>query len=125
VTDQLIDHTPVKVHLSSSDLPLAPTQKRCRRGVSFRTVTLTTSDPVQQILPQNLNRVEAWAQAFTNAVTVYSSRADAQAAGGAGITLPVANTAPYPLNTTDAVWATASVLPTTISVTAIIEDDYP
>jgi hypothetical protein len=116
---------PVLVHIAGSDLPLtdhrpAPTRKR--RGVSLRSFTLTANDPVQQILPLNTNRCEAWAQALTNPITVYGSRADAQAGTG-GITIPATNTVPYPLNTTDPIWATAAILPTTVSVTAIIEGD--
>jgi hypothetical protein len=81
---------------------------------------------VQQILPLNLNRVEAWVQCFTNAVYMYTSFGEAQTGGTTGgVKIPVANTSPYPLNTTDAVWITTGTFPTTVCVTAIIEDDYP
>jgi hypothetical protein len=124
MTDQLIDHEPVKVHLAASDVPLTPVRRRCRRGVSFRTFTLTTSDPVQQILPLNLNRVEAWVQSFTNASYLYSSLGEAQTgAGTGGVKVPVASgSAAYPVNTTDAVWVTATAFPTTVCITAIIEE---
>lgn len=115
---------PLKVHLAGSDIPIVHQQPgKVRHGASLRTFTFTASDPVQQILPLHKNRCEANLQAFTNDVTVYTSRADAQAGGGGGVTIPATNTVPYPLNTTDEVWATAAVLPTRLSVSAIIEGD--
>lgn len=119
----------VRVHLTGSDLPLtAPAPKRARRGASLRTFVLTSADQVQQILPQNTNRSEAWVQcvdASPHAFTLHESFANAQAGGNAGVTVPAANTSPYPLSTTDAVWATAADadLPVTISVASIIEGD--
>jgi hypothetical protein len=122
-TPQINIDEPVKVHVVAA----LPKPKRCRRGVSLRTFTLTAADPVQQVLPINLNRCAAYLQC-TNAVavafTLHTSLADAQAANG-GVTVPAANTSPYPLHTTDAIWATAAdVDPSvTISVQAIIEED--
>ena len=120
---------PVKVHISGSDLPLArPEPKKYRRGVSLRTFVLTTADPIQQILPQNANRCEAWVQnvdTTAKTFTLYTSLGDAKAAGNGGVTVPKTNTAAYPMCTTDAVWATAATvdLPVTVSVSAIIEGD--
>ena len=114
---------PARVHIAGSDIPLAhhaPARKR--RGLSTRSFTLNSTDPVQQILPLALNRCEALVQPLTNPVTLYSSKADAQAGGNAGITIPAAGSVPFPVNTTDPVWATAAVLPTTVSVWAIIEE---
>jgi len=120
---------PMKVHLSGSDLPLiTPERKRCRRGTSLRTFVLTANDPVQQILPQNTNRIEAYIQCVDDpavAFSIHDSLADAQAGGNAGVTVPAANTGPYPLHTNDAVWATAAGpdLPVTVSISAVIEAD--
>lgn len=114
----------VKVHIAGSDVPLThPAPAKPRRGVALRTFVLTSSDPVQQILPLNANRCEAYIQTTANDITLYSSKADAMAGGNAGITVPKANTMPYPLRTTDPVWATAAVLPTAVYVSAIIEGD--
>lgn len=120
---------PVKVHVAGSDVPMGHQEpKKRRHGVSLRTFTLTSADAVQQILPLNINRCEAWIQNVDTATknfTVYSSKADALSGGGSGITVPKTNTAPYPLHTTDSVWATAAQadLPVSISVVAIIEGD--
>lgn len=116
----------VPVHIASSDVHLAaaapPPAARKRRGLSVRSFTLTTSDPVQEILPQNLNRCEAWISPATNPITIGSSKADALGGGGGVATVPAAGNVPWPVNTTDGVWATAAVLPTTVSVLAIIEE---
>lgn len=117
----------VPVHIRSSDVPFAapaerPAPRRKRKGLSTRSFTLNANDPVQQILPLNLNRCEAWVQPLTNSVTLYSSKADAQSGGNAGITIPAAGSLAFPVNTTDPVWATAGTLPTTVSVWAIIEE---
>lgn len=117
----------VKVHISGSDVPFSrPEPRRRRRGVALRTFTLTSNDPVQQILPLNSNRCEAWVQNVDTAAkdfTLHESLANAQA--GIGVTVPKGNTGPYPLATTDAVWATAADadLPVTISVSAVMEAD--
>lgn len=119
----------VKVHIAGSDLPLTrPEPRRRRRGASLRTFVLTAADPIQQVLPQNTNRCEALIQcvnATAKAITLHQSASDAQAGGNAGITIPAGNTGPYPLATTDAVWATAATadLPVTISVSSVIEGD--
>lgn len=119
----------VKVHIAGSDVPLtSPQPKRPRRGASLRTFVLTAADPVQQILPQNANRCDAWVQCVDTAAkafTLHQSSADAQSGGNAGVTVPPGNTSPYPIGTTDAVWATAATadLPVTISVSAIIEGE--
>jgi hypothetical protein len=115
---------PVPVHVISAPVPKP---RRCRRGVSLRTTTLTADDPVQQVLPLNLNRVAAYLQctaAPAAPFSLYGSLADAQGGRG-GVTVPAASISPYPLHTTDAVWATAAAaaLPLTISVQAIIEED--
>lgn len=115
---------PVRVHLTGSDIPMSAhrEQRRPRRGVTFRTYVLTTGEnAIAEILPLNSNRCEAWVQGLDNDFTVYGSRADAQSGAG-GITIPAFNRAPYPLNTTDRVWAKASTNPTTICVTSIIEE---
>lgn len=123
---QDLDRVTVPVHIASSDVPLHPAPAaapaRRRRGLAARSYTLTATDPVQQILPLNSGRVEAWVQPLTNPITIGNSKADAAAGGNAVATLPAAGNVPFPMNTTDPVWATAAVLPTTVSVWAIIED---
>lgn len=115
---------PVRVHLIRSDIPMGhvPEPAPRRRGVSIRTITLTQGSPVQQILPQAHHRCEAYVQAATNPITIGSSLADVTAGGNAVGTIPATNTAPFPLCTTDAVWATASSFPTSITVVQILEE---
>lgn len=120
---------PARVHIAGSDVPLAnhpPARKS--RHISLRTIVLTANDPIQQILPQNANRIEAYVQNVDTAAknfTIYASRADAGVGGNAGVTVPKSNTTPYPICATDGVWATAAAvdLPVAISVEAIIEGD--
>lgn len=118
----------VRVHLTGSDLALTqPEPRRPRRGSALRTFVLTDNDPIQQILPQNTNRCEAWVQCVDEtaaAFTLHESLGDAQSGGNAGVTVPARNTGPYPVATTDSIWATADDddLPVTISVSAIIEE---
>lgn len=114
---------PVRVHLSGSDIPLIdhPDPNPRRRGLSVRSFILTTNDPVQQILPLNVRRCQAWVQPATNPITIATSKANALAGGTAVGTIPATNTGPFPLHTTDEVWATAASLPTTVTVIAIIE----
>jgi hypothetical protein len=125
MTESYSPHTlePVRVHIASSDVPMRSHEPagRIRRGLAGRSFTLTTTDPVQQILPLNINRCEGWVLPLTNDVTLYTSKADAQGGGNGGITVPAGGKVPFPVNTTDPVWATAAVLPTTVSAWAIIE----
>lgn len=101
---------------------LAGQNKPGRRALTARSFTLTAADPVQQILPEAFARTEAWVITQTNDITIASSKANCLAGGNAAATIPHSDTAPFPLNTTDAVWATAGTLPTTVSVVAILKD---
>lgn len=84
----------VKVHLAGSDIPIGmPPPVRPHRGVVFKTVTLTANDPVQQILPLSPHRREAWIQAFTANVVLYSEKGQAQVGGNNGLTIPAAQLA--------------------------------
>lgn len=119
------DHAePVRVHLTGTDVPIGghhEPPRRPRYGAALKTFVLNASDPVQCILPLNAARCQGWIQPLTNAITVYTSKADAQSGSG-GITIPATNTGPYPMHTTDPVWATAGTLPTSVCVSAIIEE---
>jgi len=115
------EYEPVKVHITGSDVSLGgrvPSGRK-RRGLSARSFTLTAADPVQEILPQSDNRREAVITSTNNACTIGASKGDAQNGGNSAATIPSGITTPYPVNTTDAVWASAGTLPATISVIAI------
>lgn len=118
------EHFPAaRVHITGSDIPLgsAPPAKRKRRAVSTRSFTLTSNDPVQEILPQSDSRSEASITFTNNQCTIGSSQSDAKNGGNSAANIPANITAPYPVNTTDSVWASAGTLPATISVVAIYE----
>lgn len=113
---------PIPVHLTGSDVPLGQAApRRKRRSFVTRTFTLNATDPAQELLPQSDSRAEAWITYSTNVVLLGASRADVLAAGGQCAQLPVADAVPFPVNTTDALWAGAATLPTTISVFAVYE----
>lgn len=114
--------TPIRVHIVSSDVPAArPQAKRKRKGITTRSFVLTAgADAIQPILPQSDSRCEAWITSMTNACLIGKSKGDCAAGGNACSTIP-ANAVPFPLNTTDELWATSGTLPTTISVIAIYE----
>jgi hypothetical protein len=123
---------PISVHITGSDIPLAgaPRKKRCRRAFKANTFTLTAANPVQRIFPQADTRVEGWitsAIAAANPPVIYiaGSQSDAQSLGGGAAQVNGTDTAPFPVNTTDAVWASAAAasLPVTISAVAIYEED--
>lgn len=117
-TDDGMQPGPLLVHITGSDLP-APDTTPPRLGGTLTTFTLTDKDPVQRILPTNLWRREALLQALDADVQIATTRADAQS--GAGVTIPVANTGPYPLHITDEIWATAATLPARLSVAAVVQ----
>ncbi|MBO2459370.1 hypothetical protein [Actinomadura violacea] len=113
---------PLKVHLTGSDVPLTdPAINPRRRGVSLRSFVLTANDPVQQILPNNINRIHAWIRPEQNPVSIGASQADAQANGNGTYKISASSFEAQYLPTTDEVWATATTLPTVVDVIAIIE----
>lgn len=63
-------------------------------------------------------------KAATKNLIIAGSKADVLSAGNSAVTVPVNTTTPFPIPTTDAVWASAASadLPVTISVTSIIEE---
>lgn len=120
------DYEPVHVHVANlHEMATPPAPRRRRRALSTRSFTLTAADPVQEILPQADGRAEAWVIFTANDITIATSKADAQAGGGAVATLTHLDAVPFPVNTTDAVYATAAAatLPVTVSVVAIYEQE--
>lgn len=113
------------VHIKGSDIPLGSgPPKRKRRALRTNTYTLTAANPVQQILPQADTRTEAWMTSATEAsppvLYLSSSQSGAQAAGGGAAQVIGSDTAPVPVNTTDAAWVYAATgYPVTVSVWAI------
>lgn len=122
MTDEM---QPVSIHVASIakgvQLVAAPSKKR--RAVTTRSYILNSTDPVQEILHQSDKRVEAFLTFATNDLTIAKSKADALNGGNGAAVLPHVDAVPFPLNTTDAMWAAATVLPTTVSVVAIYEQD--
>ncbi|GAA0286835.1 hypothetical protein GCM10009527_097930 [Actinomadura nitritigenes] len=115
---------PLKVHLTGSDIPMtAPDINPRRRGVSMRSFILTATDPVQQILPNNINRIHAWIRPEQKPVWLAGSMADAATGGNAIYKVSASSFQAQYLPTTDEVWATAAStdMPVTVDVIAIIE----
>lgn len=120
---QAVNDLPVSVHIASASaslrlgaaLPARPRQ----RAVTLRTIQLTQASQAWPVLSRDLARAGAWVQALTQDVTLARSRAEAET--GEGYTLPHANTAPTPLDTTDEVWAYAAAVPAQLSVLTITE----
>lgn len=113
---------PILVHLTGSDVPLTdPATNPRRRGVSLRSFVLTSDNPVQQILPNNLNRLHAWIRPEQNSISIAGSMSDAQANGNGAYKISASSFEAQYLPTTDEVWATSTTLPTTVDVIAIIE----
>lgn len=120
-SDDKID--PIRVHLTGSDVPLnnQGDKNPCRRGLTTRSFNLTAADPVQQILPNNLNRITAYVRPEQNAITIAASQADALAGANSAAKISASSFQPQELPTTDEVWATSSTLPTVVDVIAIIQ----
>ena len=126
--------------------------KRKRRSMVTRTFTLAAGDTgvggstkAQQLLPPSTGRVEAWITSITSVATgspapipsifVGKSESDVNQQSGATAILYGTNLAagvqtgsadvPFPLNTTDPVWASAlgAALPVTVSVIAFYEQE--
>lgn len=119
----------IPVHIVSSAIKQGCGCKRKRRAAQFRTFILNANNPTQAILPPSTTRVEAWITApdGATAVTLYigNSEADAQQQSGASCPVPINQSVPFPLHTTDAVWASApnSELPVTFGIAAYYEQE--
>jgi len=81
---------PVRVHLVNADIPMYEHSdvRLRRRGLVTRTVTLTSDNPIQQVLPLNARRCEAWIQPLDADVLVGQDPADVRAGGGGCARLP-------------------------------------
>lgn len=114
----------VRVHLASSDVPLSgPAPRRKARRSVFQTITLTSDDSTQPILPASPGRVSALVQALDADVTIAAKLSDA--AAGSGTVIPHANTVPYPVEHDGPVYAGAPLTGTNtarVTVTAVYED---
>lgn len=123
-------YTPVPVHVANSaDLLPGPVPQR-RKALRTRTLVLTVSDPIQDLLGQGENRCEAWVlQCGDNDIVVSHSGTQAKSPSNAVATLPNPSGAliiktclfPIPVPTNDRVWVTAQAFPTRVTV---IEIDY-
>ena len=106
MTDQIV---PVHVHVASS----AVQEPVHRRRMVFHTVVLTSKEPGRLILAQNEYRVAALVQPIDAAIVLGESIAQVSAAQNmvasvpspSGAYVPSSNTSPYPVDTTDAVYA--------------------
>jgi hypothetical protein len=121
---------PIPVHIMGTDLPPCTVPRRKRRALRTNTYILTAANPVQPVLPQADNRVEAWITSAVGAsppvIFISTSQAGAQAQGGGAAQVNGTDTTPFPVNTTDQVWiSAASGFPVTVSVVAIYEGDEP
>lgn len=102
------DYEPVRVHMVA-DSTKAPGQARGKVVTRFGTETVDNANPVRPLLPDDPGRVCAWVQATGGNVYLCDSESKAiQAAGqvnsGVGTFLPAANTAPWELLGSQAVW---------------------
>lgn len=119
----------IPVHIASSDVKQGCGCKRKRKSASFHTFILTANNPTQQILPPSTRRAEAWITApdGATAVTLFvsSTEAGAQQQSADSCPVPINQSVPFPLNTTDAVWASVATgsLPCTFGVAAYYEQE--
>ena len=122
------DIEPVHVHIASSDVPVTPPRpKRKRKALSTNTYTLTSASPTQMVLPQADTRVEGWITSAVGAsppvIFIAPSQAGAAGQSGGAAQISGTDTTPFPVNTTDQVWASAATgFPVTVSVAAIYEE---
>ena len=121
---------PIPVHIRGTDVPPCPAPRRRRRALRTNTFTLTSATDAKQVLPQADTRTEAWITSATEAsppvIFMSTSQAGAAAQGGGAAQIVGTDTAPFPVNTTDAVWISAATgFPVTVSVVAIYESTDP
>lgn len=121
-------YTPVPVHVSNA-ADLVPVTRTRRKAVRTRTIVLTATDPVQDLLPQSEGRCEAWVfQCGDNDIVISHSGTQAKATANTVATLPnpsgtlVVKTflSPVPVPSNDRTWVTAQAFPTRVSVLEVI-----
>ncbi|HEV2244908.1 MAG TPA: hypothetical protein VGR98_27990 [Streptosporangiaceae bacterium] len=118
---------PIKVHIASSDVPMAAAApRRTRKALRTNTYTLTAAQATQRLLPRSATRLEAWVTSATEAtppvIYIAPNQADAASQAGGAAQVIGTETTPVPLNTTDEVWVSAATgYPVTVSVWAIYE----
>lgn len=118
---------PVHVHVANLHEIAHPAPRRKRRALKTNTFTLTSGNPTQRVMPQSDSRVEGWITSATGAtpptVFIAPNQADANSQGGGAAQISGTDTAPFPVNTTDAVYVSAaSGFPVTVSVVQIFEE---
>lgn len=72
----------------------------------YQTITFRTGDLTQPILPASGKRIVAYVQAITDNVVISSNASDA--ANSVGLTIPAANTAPWPIYDSGPVYASGT-----------------
>lgn len=100
------DTQPVPVHVTGA-------AKSRRKLTRFETYVLTASDPAQCILPESEDRICAYVQAIDNDIVLGPTKGVVAAAVNIvvnvpspnGAYIPKANTVPYPVEGTNAVYA--------------------
>ena len=126
---ELEHQPPVRVHVASSDVPMA---SRSRKLVShFGTVVLTAAIPADDLLPLDPKRVYALVQAGGNNAVICESLAEAQNAANQatglpnpiGYVLPVGNTQPTKIPGSQRMWCAAAAYPTQVTWVAVQEAD--
>lgn len=75
---------------------------------TYVTVTLTAAGTAEQLLPASRDRVIAYAQARDDDVCIHGNQSDAES--GHGAIIPKANTAPWPIQDSEAVYVAATTL---------------
>lgn len=115
------------VHITGSDIPLGRKPRRC--VARYETYVLTANDPTMCILPENPDREIAFVQAIDNDIVLGPTKAVVGAAQNTvtsvpnpnGTYLPKANTVPYPVLDSNAVYAGVT---TTSSSSRVSVTDY-
>lgn len=116
------EYEPVRVHVVADSTATPATPRRM--AVTYRTIVLTTTSPVQNLLGTDPSRCHVLVQATTNDVVLAATEAQAQDAANQasgipapdGFLLPHANTAPARLETTEQLWAAAATYPAIVSL---------
>jgi hypothetical protein len=110
--NEVEEYPPVRVHVVSTEVAAAPKRRKQKRTVC-NTAVLTSTEPVQEILPKSDKRVVAFVQALDNDVVIVTSISQGQAKSNtatnvpypSGTYLPKANTAPLRIDGNDLVYA--------------------
>jgi hypothetical protein len=113
---------PVPVHVVKDATRRSPKPKRAA-GI-YRTVVLTASAPVRNLLATSPGRYSVLVQAISNDVVLAATEAQAQDAYNEvtglpnpdGYLLAHANTAPTPLETTETLWCAAAAYPAIVTL---------